>query len=67
MKTKHITVKADDHEQIIRWSRQATFESNKAVTVADIIAALLTDHLRRNGDVPPKGNSDTVQDEGKGL
>lgn len=67
MKTKHITVTLADHEKILKWSRQATFETNKPVTVADIIAALLCDHVGRNGDVPPRQNCTNAPDENKGL
>jgi len=55
-----------DNETVLRWSRQASVNENRAVTVAEILARLVLAHKRSSGDEPPKpteGISEQIQND----
>lgn len=63
-----ITIK--DNEQVVRWSRLASVEENKAVTVAEILARLIENHIREHGNAVPKRfdeNSRQIPNDLQGL
>jgi len=42
-----------DNEIVLQWSRIASAQEAKAVTVAEILSRLIQGHIGSNGDVPP--------------
>jgi hypothetical protein len=70
MAVTRAAITTTDNETVVRWSRLASVEENKAVTVAEILARLVENHIRANGNAVPKRldeNSEQLPDDLQGL
>ena len=53
MSVTRAAITKSDNEVVLQWSRIASAQEQKAVTVAEILARLIEAHRRSNGVVPP--------------
>lgn len=54
MAVTRAAINKNDNEIVLQWSRIASAEEARAVTVAEILGRLIEGHIGSNGDVPPK-------------
>jgi hypothetical protein len=54
MAVTRAAITTKDNETVVKWSRLASVEENKAITVAEILSRLVENHIRANGNAVPK-------------
>ncbi len=54
MSVTRAAIKTRDNETVVNWSRIASAEEQRAVTVAEILNRLIESHIRTSGNVPPR-------------
>jgi hypothetical protein len=54
MAVTRAAITRSDNEVVVAWSRLASVEESKAITVAEILARLIENHIKANGNAVPK-------------
>lgn len=54
MAVTRAAITKNDNEVVVAWSRLASVEEAKAITVAEILARLVENHIKANGNAVPK-------------
>lgn len=54
MSVTRAAITTEDNSKVVQWARQASADENKAVTVAEILARLIENHEKANGNAVPK-------------
>jgi len=66
MAVTRAAITKNDNEVVVAWSRLASVQEAKAITVAEILARLVENHIKANGNAVPKrtgGNGQQKPDE----
>lgn len=54
MAVTRAAITKNDNEVVVAWSRLASVQEAKAITVAEILARLIENHIKANGNAVPK-------------